>query len=192
MVNAIETTWDADDNGELINGINLLCPNDGAAHDEDDDEDKRCPCCSNDDGYLEPLLNALYPVEIIQYCHEALKIRNARIRIASNTNMILVENEKDGGWYLASTTAGQSILPDLFRAHVIIRQEIFGPEDYYSVPLDVAGSVTVQELAEDIQDVNMRDLAIKCLVHTLDVNRKNLESRHELAAKDAVELGITV
>ena len=193
MVNAIETTWDADDNGELINGINLLCPNDGAAHDENDDEDKRCPCCSNDDGYLEPLLNALYPVEIIEhYTDENNTLKKARIEVAANTNMILVQNEETDAWYFASTTAGQSILVDLLKAHLILRKHILGPDDQYSVPLDVAEAITVRDVADEVRQPEMRKLAIRSLLHTLKINGQILENRHDLASKDATELGITV
>ena len=142
----------------------------------------------------QPIYNFIYPVDLLQGMGDREKIRSAQIMINGTAGgVVLMQNEESGEWFFALTSCGQNMLPAILRAHVILREVLFGEDrhDRYALPLDIARAVTVEDLRCDIHDPDELKKAVRSLLYTLKESSRQLASVHEALTKDAAEIGIT-
>jgi len=131
------------ENGEAV--FNLTCPN-SEHHDKfgcgwetkyNATEDKNgdpcepyegCPCCEDDSGNLAPMMNFIYPLDYQGMVDEGYDGESRkenverRIKIASETNCICVENQKTGEWFLTLTGGGMDLSFSIAHAYMIAQK----------------------------------------------------------------------
>ena len=147
MVNTISFDWSEnwdEKNGDWV--MNIRCPN--TDHHEKFGEDwetpyeattdkngdscepyQGCKCCEDDSGRLVPMMNYLYPLEHTgmvdeEGYDEESKERNkqTRIKIASETNCVVVEKTETGEWFLALTGGGMDLSPSIAYAYYLAQK----------------------------------------------------------------------
>ncbi len=82
-----------------------------------------CPCCEDDSGYLAPMMNFLYPLDYDGFIeHDKEKGIKIRCEIASETNCVLVQNNKTEEWFLTLTGGGMDLSPSIAYAYVLAQK----------------------------------------------------------------------
>ena len=140
MVNAINFDWSENFNENGEETFDLQCPN-RIHHDqygrgwetaynatedlqgEECEAYQGCPCCEDDSGNLSPMMNFLYPLDYDGYItNDSEKGQAIRIKIASETNCVLVENNKTGEWFLTLTGGGMDLSPSIAYAYYLAQK----------------------------------------------------------------------
>lgn len=135
-MNSISFDWSENtlENGEEI--FDLACPNyehhkkygyawETAYESTKDTNDDKCPkyegcpCCEDDSGYLAPMMNYIYPIENDYNCNET-----TRVKVAIETNCVLVQNVKTDEWFLTLTGGGMDLSPSIAHAYMITQKWI--------------------------------------------------------------------
>lgn len=152
MVNSISFDWSENyDENTGESKFNLDCPNTDhhekygyrwetayeATIDTNGDECEPyegCPTCEDDSGNLDPMMNYLYPLDYKGFVDEGFdeesRIRNqkTRVKIASETNCICVEDNKTGEWFLTLTGGGMDLSPSIGYAFYLAQKWL--PADF--------------------------------------------------------------
>lgn len=76
-----------------------------------------CPTCEDDSGYLEPMMNYVYPLD-----YDGMVTEEKRIKITTETSCILVENNETGEWVIALTGGGMDLSPQIAYAFFIAQK----------------------------------------------------------------------
>ncbi|NIQ17031.1 MAG: hypothetical protein GTO02_22395 [Candidatus Dadabacteria bacterium] len=120
MALSVNVDWTEDSERYELN-----CPN-GKFHEEngygwENLKNKKnfdgCPCCEDDSGYLQPMMNYVYPLD-----YTGMVDNDKCIEIASETNCILIEEKNTGDWVIALTGGGMDLSFDIARAFMIAQK----------------------------------------------------------------------
>ncbi len=106
-MNAISCDWSED-----YEKYDLQCPNIDNHKETDEYDSESCECCQN--GYVEPMMNFLYPLD---YTYS--DIQDRALEVAKETNCVLVQNTETEEWFLTLTGGGMDLSPSIGLAYVI-------------------------------------------------------------------------
>ena len=194
MVNAISFDWSKnyDENGESI--YDLTCPNTEhhnqygsgweteyeATEDQNGDECKPyqgCECCEDDSGYLSPMMNYLYPLDFEGYM-EGDEGEKRRIKIASETNCVCVENNESGEWFLALTGGGMDLSFSIAYAYYLAQKWL---------PLDLLQELKAGWCKTSLSSENFEELK-KIILEQLPTEKSRFEEKIQEWDKPSKEI----
>ena len=171
MTIAIPFDWSENCNSDNVESIfDLECPNtehhnqygncwDTAYEstvDQNGDECESyqgCPCCEDDSGYLQPMMNFIYPLEYEGFIEGDEGVEK-RIKIASETNCVCVQNNKTDEWFLTLTGGGMDLSPSIAYAYVIAQKWL---------PLDLLQTLDVGWCKDSLSEEKFKELRDICM-----------------------------
>lgn len=196
MVNAIMFDWSEnnDENGESI--YDLTCPNSehhnqygsGWSTEYEATEDQNgnecepyqgCQCCEDDSGYLAPMMNFLYPLDYEGFItNDKEKGEAIRIKIASETNCVLVENNKTGEWFLSLTGGGMDLSPSIAYAYYLAQKWL---------PLDLLQELKAGWCKDSLSSEHFEELK-KVILEQLPTEKSRFEEKIQEWDKPSKEI----
>ncbi len=132
MALSIWVDWSDEANRDRFD---LTCPNEefheengsGWSNAKNKDDYEGCPCCEDDSGYLQPMMNYVYPLDYQGMVSDEEfnkgEGRKRRIEIASKTNCICIQDTKNNEeWFLALTGGGMDLSFSIAHAFMIAQK----------------------------------------------------------------------
>lgn len=128
-----------------------------------------CPCCEDDNGYVSPMMNYVYPLD-----YSGMVTQEKQIEIATETNCILIEETNTGDWFLALTGGGMDLSFSIAHAYMIAQKWL--PKDLIE---DLKPDWCKQNLPEKVY----KKLRIICVQQLENESRRFLDQKKKWRGK---------
>lgn len=121
-----------------------------------------CPCCEDDSGNLAPMMNFIYPLDYDGFI-TGDEGTQKRIKIASETNCVCVQNTKTDEWFLTLTGGGMDLSPSIAYAYVIAQKWL---------PLELLQELNPGWCKDTLSKEHFKELRDICMKQTENENHR--------------------